>query len=210
MGDRRDARSPRPARVVALRVQRDAERAVDHVVRVERGCAAHLASDDLDRLYSGAFLDFHARFERSLEALFIGLLVGEYMSRRPGVRPLVTAPTRERALKVIEAGRPYADWLPFRYVLERADLFFHRGRPFTELSAAERNAVESAVILRNLIAHNSRHAHQRFRKQVLGNRPLPPAQRTGAGYLRGSHAGRQTRFEFLVGQLVIVMYNLCA
>jgi hypothetical protein len=48
-----------------------------------------------------------------------------------------------------------------------------------------------------------------IRTQIVGNRPLPPSQRTGSGYLRGVHVGRQTRFEFLVGEIVTLMYRLC-
>ncbi|MFL5560791.1 MAG: hypothetical protein ACJ79K_04865 [Gemmatimonadaceae bacterium] len=200
----------RPARALARRVQSDAEAAVAHVRRVEAVAAGGLTAQDIDRTYAGAFLDFHARYERALEALFVGLLAGDYVSPRPGVRRLVAVSTRERALRVIEAGRPYADWLPFRHVLDRAELFFHKGRPFSEVGSAERNVLESAVILRNLIAHNSRHAHQRFRRQVIAGRPLPPSQRNGPGYLRGAHSGAETRFEFLVGELVTLMYGLCA
>jgi hypothetical protein len=162
------------------------------------------------RAYAGAYLTFHARFERALERLFVGLLSGEYASKRVEVRPLVDVRSSYHALRIIEAGRQYADWLPYVYVDQRAKLFFRLGRPFADISDTDRNTLNTAVVLRNLIAHNSRHAHERFRKQIVGARPLPPSQRTGPGYLRGTHSGSQTRFEFLVGELVTLMYRLCA
>jgi hypothetical protein len=64
--------------------------------------------------------------------------------------------------------------------------------------------IERCLIIRNAIAHRSRHSHDRFQQEVLGSTPLPPRERTPAGYLRSSFRSgpRQTRYENLTAELL--------
>jgi hypothetical protein len=67
---------PSPPDRVALEVAARARGLNAYVRRMERLYAAgELARPDLNRVYGGAFLSFHTYIERSLERLFLGILM---------------------------------------------------------------------------------------------------------------------------------------
>ncbi len=155
-------------------------------------------------MYEGLFLNAHRAFESFLEELFLGLLVDGQGFSSPGVTPLITVRSHRVARKIVAGRRAkYVDWLPYDRTVDLAKLFFRGGRPFSSLRDTLRDQIASTVVLRNAIAHRSRHSQDRFRAEFLDNVSLPPRQRTPAGYLRDVHAvsPSQTRYELMIAQL---------
>jgi len=164
---------------------------------------------DVGRVYGGAFLAFHTYFERSLERLFLGLLMKRL--ELDNVRPLIDVQSEKVGHAVVVGGRHYVDWLPFDQVaIPRAKAFLAGGRPFSDLSKADRRHLESLSVIRNALAHESRHAKRRFRAQFVDGLALPPSQRTPSGYLRGQHRVGETRFDHLLGETIGVFTRLCS
>jgi hypothetical protein len=149
-----------------------------------------------EQMYESLFLNAVTSFETFIEELFLSLLLS---SRRSGMAvPRISVKSYKVARElVIGPGRKYADWLPFDETIKRAHVFFRGGRPFAEIPSADRDVLANALLIRNVIAHRSKHSEQRFRVQVLGQAPLPSRERTPAGFLRGQLAGSPpiTRFE---------------
>jgi hypothetical protein len=69
--------------------------------------------------------------------------------------------------------------------------------------------LHKALLIRNALAHPSRHARKMFLERVVGSLALPPNQMNPAGYLRGQHAVAQTRFEYLLAECGMVVRRLC-
>lgn len=166
-----------------------------------------------EHMYEGLFLNAHRAFEGFVEDLFVGLLVqGRGLhSIRPDVQPRVIVKSHNVARELIIGPRgKYVDWLPYERTMELAHLFFRGGRPFSSLSSASKSQVNASVILRNAIAHRSKHAQEKFEKSVVGGTCLAPGQRTPAGFLRDIYAynPRQTRYELITAQLLSAARNL--
>lgn len=155
-------------------------------------------------MYEGLFLNAHRAFEGFLEELFLGLLVDSQGVSSTAVTPRITVRSHQVAREIVTGRRAkYVDWLPYDQTVELARLFFRGGRPFSTLRSGLRKQIKSTVVLRNAIAHRSRHSQDLFRRDVLGSVSLPPRQRTPAGYLRDVHAVNppQTRYELMIAQL---------
>jgi hypothetical protein len=102
------------------------------------------------------------------------------------------------------------DWLPYDKTQDLAKIYFRGGRPFSELSAPQKEHLLKCHTIRNAIAHRSRYSLERFERHVIGNTPLPPQQRTPAGYLKGIFRlyPSQTRYENMVAQLLSIARQL--
>jgi hypothetical protein len=181
-----------------------------YVARMERlRDAGELSRPDLNRVYGGAFLSFHTYVERSIERLFLGLLMGRFVG--PSLAPLIDVRSEVTARKIVNAGKKYVDWLPFdRHTEPRAAAFLSGGRPFTDLARADRRTLDQLGIIRNALAHESTHALRQFRRTYTDDRALPPEQLTPAGYLRGQHSLGTTRFTNTVNEVVNVFTRMCA
>lgn len=157
-----------------------------------------------DRMYEALFLSAVTSFESFLEDLFLGLLVSGAGLQSTGVRPRMTiqSPVVAREV-VIGPGRNYADWLPYDRTRERAEVFFRGGRPFTGLTNPHLQVLERTGAIRNAIAHKSQHSVEQFNRKVLANTPIPPRERSPAGFLRGLMVGTPplTRFENYMADL---------
>jgi hypothetical protein len=111
---------------------------------------------------------------------------------------------------VIGPGRKYVDWLPYDVTETRAEVFFQGGRPFTVLKDPTRGPMRTVlnrgVVLRNAIAHKSRHSLLRFEREVVAGTPLAAREKSPAGFLRGTFAVAppQTRFESYVSGMLTV------
>jgi len=173
-------------------------------------------------MYEGLFLSAFTAFESFLESLFLRLLVegGRHGNRRVGPIPRVTVRSYGVARTiVVGSGRKYADWLPYDLTIQRAELFFRAGKPFTRLqdkSATSsvkgvRDVLDRGVVIRNAIAHKSKHSLERFEREALRGIPLGPRERTPAGFLRGAlvAAPPQTRFESYVSGVLAAARVLC-
>ena len=163
---------------------------------------------DLHRAYAGAWISFTAFCEQSIERLFLGLLTGALEISRAAVSPRTVVRSPVVARDIVYAGRPYVDWLPYERTIERAEAFLLHGRPFTELSNDEEAKLAGLGVLRNALAHESRYAVGRFEKRFVVGRKLPPYQKKPAGYLRGMHDKKRTRFEYESTEVAQVFLTL--
>jgi hypothetical protein len=181
----------------------------DYVRRMEKLHIAGLLSDnDLRRVYAGAYLDFVTYLERSMERLFLGILMGRLVCQIG--KPLVAIRSEVVARAVVNGGRNYVDWFPYRLTLDRAEAFLsHGGQPFQGLGKQEQRTFATASIIRNALAHESTHSLRQFRKYLVDGRALPPSQVNPRGYLRGQHAVGQTRLTFHMAEAVYAMRQLC-
>jgi hypothetical protein len=165
------------------------------------------------RMYEGLYLSAHVAFESFLEELFLGLLVtGKGVeSSRGDVIPRIEIRSHKVAMDlIIGPGKKYVDWIPFDRTVELAKLFFRGGRPFSSLSSVHKQTLSRSHFIRNAIAHRSRHSLRQFEHHVIGNTPLPPGERTPAGYLSGIFrvAPAQTRFSNLLAQMLLCARDL--
>ena len=164
-------------------------------------------------MYEGLFLSSHVAFEGFLEELFIGLLVDGLgvISSRSVVSPLVIVRSFNTARRLLYSSRKaYVDWLPYDNTLELAHKYFKGGRPFSELSDAQKQHMQKCHSIRNVIAHESKDSKKKYEKRVLGTTPLPPHEMTPAGYLRGLYriTPTQTRYENYMSQLLLIARDL--
>ena len=202
---------PKPSSRVAKDVASRARGLQWYLRRVESLHTSNsLSKKDVERIYGGSFLEFHAFLELSIEGLFIGLLKGRLLSSHSSVRPLVTVKSNAAASAIVRGDRPYVDWLPYdRYTKRRAKAFFSGGRPFTFLDRPDISAFDDACLIRNALAHQSGTALRRFRENLVEGKNLPRDERHPTAYLRGFHTIGQTRMVYMLGVLVQVMRKLC-
>ena len=158
---------------------------------------------DIERVYAGGFLAFHTYLESSIERLFVGLLVGRFVSQYSTVRPLINVSVDNVAYRIVRGERGYAAWLPYkRYTVRRAKAFFSRGKPFTDLANPQIKVFDRLTILRNALAHDSYSTRREFRLTFTEGKALPPDELRPSGYLRGLHAVGQTRLDLLLSDAV--------
>lgn len=202
---------PRPASSWGDEVASRARGMNLYVTRMDHLHAQRLISRvDIDRIYAGGFLTFYTFLERSLERLFIGLLVRRFISGDSAARPLISINSDLVAYAIVRGERSYVNWLPYkRYAMRRAKAFFSRGKPFTNLSNAEIKAFDRSTFIRNALAHESSSALRVFRENFTEGKALPPGQLRPAGYLRGQHAVGQTRFNLILSDIVRTVRILC-
>jgi hypothetical protein len=201
---------PRPASSLAADVAQRARGATGYVGRLERLYqAGELSRQDMHRSYGGAYLSFFTLFERSLENLFLGLLMGR-LTCSQATRSLVEVRSDVVARRLVAGGRSYADWLPFDHTITRAETFLSGGRPFTDVSSVDRNALKRAHYIRNAVAHESNHSLRQFQRHVIGQQFVPVHELRPAPYLRGAHAAGQSRLDFVLAELVFVFDRMCA
>jgi len=165
------------------------------------------------QMYEGVFLSSQVSFEAFLEQLFIGLLLeGQgVQSERHDVVPRIVVRSHSIVRELLTTRqRQYVDWFPYERTTELAEKYFRGGRPFCDLSDSEKQHLSKCHTIRNVIAHDSRDSRMKFEKRVLGNTPLPPHERSPAGYLRGLYrtAPAQTRYENFIAQLLLIARKL--
>ena len=92
--------------------------------------------------------------------------------------------TNESRVKAILAmGSSYADYLPYERTVNRAKVLFAAGRPFSLIDPNHGEMIKRALVVRNLIAHESDHSMRQFQKTVCSRYPLRPDRRNASGYL---------------------------
>jgi hypothetical protein len=155
-------------------------------------------------MYESLFLSCFTAFEVYIEDIFLSHLIATHRTKAVP-RVVIRSPAVAREV-VTGPGRKYVEWLPYDRTIERAELFFRGGRPFSDAPAAHRRIVDKAQLIRNVIAHRSRHSQAQFEKKVIAGAPLLPRERTAAGYLRGLASGSPplSRYENYVASLLVV------
>ena len=197
-GDAADALDRRLRRLE--RTARKIERAFDD---------GSLTRTDLEALYEGLFIGAIVEFERFVSDLFTGILLRKvaYSGRR--VTPRVELRSGVILTPLLNAGRQYVDWLPYHETERRAKTYLRGGRPFTEVAASEKKGMERWLWTRNAIAHASQHSDRVFQANVIAGTPLPPRERTPAGFLRSEIRIGVTRFENILDEMRGVAATLC-
>lgn len=166
---------------------------------------------DIERVYEGLYLDAITSLESLFEDLFIGLLTQRIIQSSLKVKPRVYFKSDKVAREVVLGGRNYVDWVPYHLTEKRAKAFFRNGLPFTSLMKPDKQSLEQILYVRNAIAHRSSHSYRMFEKEVIGSVPLPPRERTPAGYLRSRFriSPVQTRYENLIADMASITIKIC-
>jgi hypothetical protein len=165
-----------------------------------------------DRMYEALFLNSHVLFESFLEELFFGLLLeNKLTSSQKDVVPKIKFRSYQIAKDVIGSGKIYLDWMPYNKTAERAEIFFRRGRPFTNLTDNEKETIAKCYALRNVIAHKSDHSKEKFKKNVINKTAsLLPREKTPTGFLQKIFriTPQQTHFSNLIAQMSSITNKL--
>lgn len=172
------------------------ERLVDSNMLVRR---------DVEKVYEALYLRAFTHFESFIENLFLGMLTERISTSPHQVVPRVKFNSDQVARDVVLSGKNYIDWFPYDRTEKLAQAFFRGGRPFTNLANIDKQETERMLAIRNVIAHESSHARRVFQRRVIQPAlPLPPRERTPAGFLRGQLriAPIQTRFEIYMTKIV--------
>jgi hypothetical protein len=193
------------ATTVSDEVFRRARVLAGYVNRIERLGAS---DRDLSRVYAGAYMDFVTFLERSVERLFLGLLMQRF--HHPSANVLVTVKSEAVARRLVRGERSYVDWFPYQNTVKRAQAFLSSGLPFAATPKADQRAIWHATLLRNALAHQSRHSLAQFQEQLVVGRSLPPSHRTPAQYLRGQHSASQSRLVFHMAETSAAIQRLCS
>jgi hypothetical protein len=175
---------------------------LDTVERTRRRIEQLVVADtigirDAELVYEALFLRSVVYFESLIQELFMGLLTKAVKHASPAISPRISQISNTGVRLIVFGDKDYIDWLPFTRTEKLASRYFARGLPFTLLDDNTRQRLGQIVTIRNAIAHRSDFARRQFREKVIGSTPLPPKEKTPAGYLRGIFriAPKQTRFE---------------
>jgi hypothetical protein len=166
-----------------------------------------------EQMYEALFLSAFTAFESFLEELFVALLVHGQGTGSP--RPKVQLRSAATARSLLAGpGKKYADWLPLDNTHKRALVYFERGRPFSKLQDKKFEpmcgVLERGHVIRNAIAHKSRHSLRKFETSVLRGVSVGTRERTPAGYLRGlmTITPLQTRMEVYLSNMLYLARTL--
>jgi hypothetical protein len=172
--------------------------------------SSRIKRHEIEQVYVGLYLDATVSFERFIETLFIGYLVGRIKTSSRRVVPRVSFHSEQVAREVVFSGQPYVDWFPYERTEKRAKAFFRNGGPFVDLQDADKKTIERFLAIRNAIAHRSRHSIRKFEKTVIGSLSLTGHERSPAGYLRSIFriSPAQTRYENLIVEMAGIAQKL--
>jgi len=170
---------------------------------------------DVERVYSGLFLEAFIAFEGLLEDLFFGLLEGNLQHNSNDVKPVTIEPKSAiRGILFEGEKKRYLEWMPYNITEDRANLFFEEGKPFTQLDNGLKSNLQQLHRIRNAIAHQSEDAIKQFNEKVIGSNILAPEEQTPLGYLIGKYnvnrTGNLTRYGHYMKQLRTIVTNLAS
>ena len=128
----------------------------------------------------------------------------EYTPER--IRVKMSCPKTAYLWDILLLGKSYADWLPFDKAEKRLKLFIEdkgaAGRPFYEVTPADKQQIQKIMHIRNAIAHSSDHSEQQFKTHVMRGVTLGPRERNPAGLLRSIFAApKQTHLDMYIATL---------
>jgi hypothetical protein len=172
-----------------------------------------ITSKDVESVYESLFMRAVVAFETFLEELFFAIAHGKikYSSRK--ITCKLSGISEDVIQDIVHQGKSYVNWIPYESTKQRVLLYMRIvgskandcGRPFLELKKPQTDSLGNIVIIRNALAHSSNHAMNEYKSKIIGNRPLLPAEKSPAGYLRVKDAASgQTRFEGYVTELISI------
>lgn len=169
----------------------------------------YLDREDAEQVYCGLYLNVFTEFEGLIEELFFGLLSSTIVS--PNAVCVVPPSSSALAQQILMIGKSYLDWLPYDKTLERANIIFQDGRPFSLLQHNHKEKLLQFIKIRHVIAHKSNHAKQQFERGVIGTLTLLPRERTPVGFLMSRFRTNpvQTQYELVIQELESMAQLLC-
>lgn len=159
-----------------------------------------IARRDVERVYEGLYIAAITTLEGFLEALFYDVVLN-HQDYAADIRPRAQFRSRQVLRDVVLGDRPYVNWLPFDRTLARASTFLRGGRPFSAVNGTDKRLMQDWIKTRHAIAHTSAHADRVFLRDVVRGIPLPPRQRTPAGFLRSQLRPGVSRFENVLREM---------
>ncbi|MFZ6034931.1 MAG: hypothetical protein ACOYUB_02185 [Patescibacteria group bacterium] len=165
---------------------------------------------DIEQVYQGLFLDCVTSFERVIEIVFFGLLMGKTLVQNCNNLQKVVIKSYLVAKELLYENKKYTDWLPYNNLEAKSKRFFHQGQPFTILDEDDKRTIFEIVVIRNTIAHKSKFAIEKFKKTVIESLILSPREKTPAGFLRSIYRTNpdQTRYELYSIELVNIIKKI--
>jgi len=189
-------------------LERRARRIHRYVKEVEAGqTQARLSISSVELGYCGALLSWTTELESCLERLFFGYLTSRYSWRGRAVS-LVAVRSPAVARRIVHDGNTYVDWLPYWKTEKRANSYFSQGKPFAALDEDARRALDQLQVVRNVIAHDSKHARGQFRSRYLDGLALRPQEKRVGGYLRSAVSLNETRLESIISRTLFGVRSL--
>ena len=174
---------------------------------------------DIEQVYRGLYMEAVTLLERSIEELFVGLLVGGITPTNSKTHPRVQFKSHEVARDVVFGGKSYVDWFPYEFTKSRSYAFFRDGHPFTaiqkkqpgQIGLSDEQKIERIVVTRNAIAHKSRFAVKRFEQVNVQGRNLRSLEKTPAGFLRVVYRNspKQTFYGLLTAEMFEMLAKIC-
>jgi hypothetical protein len=159
---------------------------------------------DIEQVYNGLFIDAVTSFEGYLERLFIGLLARKIVIRGLSKISKIHISSESTIREVINNGDRYSTWLPFSKTLEKANIYFVKGMPFSKLSGPDLETLNNILCIRNAIAHRSNHAVAKFQTNIIRGLTLLPQEKHPSAFLRSVFRASpvQTRYEYYVLEIL--------
>lgn len=170
-----------------------------------------IQTEDICQAYAGLYLDLFTEFESLIENLFLGLLNGHVKHHNTSVSKKITIRPISEIESVLLGKRSYLEWLPYSdNTLDRANIYFNNGNPFTFLNQIQKDKISSYHKIRNAIAHKSKKAINDF-NQIISPMTLFPHERTAQGFLRSipNMATGKTQLEIIIDELKAISFTLC-
>ena len=164
---------------------------------------------DVEEVYAAIFLNVMASFEGFIEDLFIGLVTGDLNAKRVKVRLVIK--DRNLAYEILFKNKQYFSWLPYDNTKNIAKIYFKEGKPFTQIEKDDETHIRKCSQIRNAIAHQSKHAAETFKREVLSGLILAPRDKQPKSFLRSqiSLSPPQNKYQQLVNDLQIIARKLC-
>jgi hypothetical protein len=167
---------------------------------------------DLHSVYEALFITAATSFEVFLEEHFFSILTEKTKykkNRKVVLRVKSTSVTTLR--EILHQGKDYLTWMPFDHTEARARLYMKDGRPFSDLDGGAKSKIKTIHLIRNAIAHKSKHSKRLFDEKVIGTQALLSVEKTPSGYLRAqvSAAPVIIRFEVYMQDLAAIAKSIC-
>ena len=156
-------------------------------------------------IYELAFLRCFLAWEVFLEGTFYAYMLGKGSPDGTKFGCYVSPRDEQHARDIIRGNRRFATWARSGDVIQRAELYFNNGEPYSSALGSASSDLVDMVIVRNRIAHQSGSAKSNFLDLVRRKHGSVP-QGTNAGrFLLGSDVGAsENRFEQYLGVISAV------
>lgn len=130
-----------------------------------------------------AFLRAFLAWEAFLEKSFLLYLAGQIPPKGRQPKRYYYPPNQKMAMDWLAEGREYSKWADAGEVGKRASRFFKDGYPFTSVLRSNQTALTDANMIRNMIAHESMSAQEKFEKIVRRELATLPLNKTAGAFL---------------------------